>query len=69
MGLICLSLNLLRDIRLHLREYHYSADAINYFTTGVSIAITVLNLMISGLDPSVAKYIEYQAPEMFGEGL
>lgn len=69
LGLLCLSLNLLRDIKLHLREYHFSADLINHITTGFSIAITALNLMISGLDPTVAKYVEFQAPEMLSQGL
>lgn len=64
MGIVCLSLNLLRDIRLHIEDYHSSALAINYFTTAISVLITILNLLISVLDPSVAKYVEFVTPEI-----
>ena len=55
-GILLLSLNFMRDCKLHLLEYKNSATYINYFTTGVSIAITAINLLISAFDPSLARF-------------
>lgn len=54
----------MRDCRLHLKEYHYSANALNYLTIACSFLITVLNLMISVFDPSVARYAVFEAPDV-----
>lgn len=51
MGILTLSLNLMRDCRLDLPEYHKSANYINYTTTGISFLITGINLLISAFDP------------------
>ncbi|EEB19492.1 Ninjurin-2, putative [Pediculus humanus corporis] len=51
-GILLLSLNFMRDCKLHLLEYKNSATYINYFTTGVIVGI--LFLVIGGLDVSVA---------------
>lgn len=59
MGVLSLSLNLMRDCRLHLIEYHESAIFINYVTTGAAFLITVLNLVISVFDPTVAYYVNF----------
>ncbi|XP_055550259.1 ninjurin-1 isoform X2 [Wyeomyia smithii] len=57
MGVLNLSLSLLRDCRLHLPQYHQSANVINYFVTGAAFLVTMLNLMISAFDPRVLKYV------------
>ncbi|XP_021707761.1 ninjurin-1 isoform X3 [Aedes aegypti] len=57
MGVLNLSLSLLRDCRLHLPEYHLSANVINYIVTGGAFMVTMLNLMISAFDPMVLKYV------------
>ncbi|XP_029736151.2 ninjurin-1-like isoform X3 [Aedes albopictus] len=57
MGVLNLSLSLLRDCRLHLPEYHQSANVINYIVTGAAFMVTMLNLMISAFDPMVLKYV------------
>ncbi|CAG9133947.1 unnamed protein product [Plutella xylostella] len=46
MGLVLLSLNLLRDCRLHDSRHHASAVFINYGTTGAAAAVTMLNLLV-----------------------
>lgn len=53
MGVLFLSLNLMRDCRLHQQEYRVSALAINYVTLGLSMVVTALNLLISAFDPSL----------------
>lgn len=63
LGIICLSLNLLRDCRLHLPSYHFSANMINYISTGCSFAVTGLNLMISAFDPTIAKYANFNVEQ------
>lgn len=55
-GFLSLSFSLLRDCRLHLVEYHNSANIINYIRTGIAFVITVLNLLISAFDSSIFKY-------------
>ena len=58
MGVLCLSLNLMRDCRLHLQEYHMSAVIINYVTMGFSVAVTTLNLLISAFDPGLGRILD-----------
>ncbi|XP_065166761.1 ninjurin-2-like isoform X4 [Atheta coriaria] len=65
-GLLSLSLNLLRDCRLHLEDFHASAVCLNYFTMFCAFAITVLNLLISCFDPTIAKYAVFEPPSIEG---
>lgn len=58
MGVMFLSLNLMRDCRLHLHEYNMSALVINYFTLGSSVAVSALNLLISAFDPGLGRMLE-----------
>jgi len=58
MGILCLSLNLLRDCRLHLHEYHTSAVIINYVNVGFSVVVSTLNLLISALDPGLGRILD-----------
>ncbi|XP_037962319.2 ninjurin-1 isoform X3 [Plutella xylostella] len=58
MGLVLLSLNLLRDCRLHDSRHHASAVFINYGTTGAAAAVTMLNVLISAFDSNLAAYLE-----------
>ncbi|XP_037032749.1 ninjurin-1 isoform X3 [Bradysia coprophila] len=55
-GFLSLSFSLMRDCRLHLVEYHNSADIINYIRTGLAFIITFLNLLVSAFDSSIFKY-------------
>lgn len=55
-GFLSLSFSLMRDCRLHLVEYHNSADIINYIRTGLAFVITFLNLLVSAFDSSIFKY-------------
>jgi hypothetical protein len=58
MGMLCLSLNLLRDCRLHRHEYHLSAVVINYVSTGFSVVVSTLNLLISAFDPGLGRILD-----------
>jgi hypothetical protein len=58
MGALFLSLNLMRDCRLHLHEYHMSAVVINYVTMGFSVVVSTLNLLISAFDPGLGRMVE-----------
>jgi hypothetical protein len=58
MGALFLSLNLMRDCRLHLHEYHTSALVINYVTMGFSVVVSTLNLLISAFDPGLGRMME-----------
>ncbi|KAL5276460.1 hypothetical protein ACFFRR_001968 [Megaselia abdita] len=49
-GILSLSLSLMRDCRLHLKEYQMSANIINNIRTGMAIFTTMLNLFISAFD-------------------
>lgn len=49
-GILSLSLSLMRDCRLHLKEYQTSANIINNIRTGMAIITTMLNLFISAFD-------------------
>lgn len=49
-----LTCTLMRDRRLHLREYHWSAHLLNSLGTVLALLISLLNLFISALDPSAA---------------
>ncbi|XP_055642869.1 ninjurin-1 isoform X2 [Toxorhynchites rutilus septentrionalis] len=57
MGVLNLTLSLLHDCRLHLPQYHRSANAINYIVTGVAFLVAMINLLISAFDPKVLKYV------------
>lgn len=63
-GVLCLTLHLLRDCRLHIESYHVSANFLNHLTTIFAFAITVLNLIISCFDPSIAKYAVFEPPDL-----
>jgi hypothetical protein len=58
MGILCLTLNLMRDCRLHLHEYHVSAVIINYVTMGFSVVVSTLNLLISAFDPGLGRILD-----------
>lgn len=58
MGLVLLSLNLLRDCRFHLPRHRSSALSINYFTTAVAFVVTMLNVLVAAFDSSLASYLE-----------
>ncbi|XP_014242518.1 ninjurin-1 isoform X1 [Cimex lectularius] len=57
MGVLFLSLNLMRDCRLHLIEYKYSAMVINHLALAGSFVVTALNLLISAFDPSLGRLV------------
>lgn len=61
MGVLNLTLRLLRDCRLHLTEYHRSADAMNHIATTAAIFVTLINLLISAFDPTAAKTFHHAA--------
>jgi hypothetical protein len=42
---------MMRDCRLHLTEYRFSALALNYINLGSVFAITVLNILVAAFDP------------------
>ncbi|KYB26754.1 Ninjurin-1-like Protein [Tribolium castaneum] len=63
-GLLCLTLHLMRDCRLHLADYHFSANFLNYITTIFAFVITVLNLLISCFDPTIANYAVFDPPAL-----
>uniref|UniRef100_A0A182T0B6 Ninjurin-2 n=1 Tax=Anopheles maculatus TaxID=74869 RepID=A0A182T0B6_9DIPT len=42
MGVLNLSLSLMRDCRLHLPEYHRSANVINYIVTGAAVLVAMM---------------------------
>lgn len=54
LGVLFLSLNVLRDCRLHRAEYKRSAELINYCGVGGCVLVTAINLLASGLDPGIA---------------
>ena len=51
-GVLSLTLNLLRDCRMEQEEYRISALAINYFSLGCVSAISVINILIAAFDPT-----------------
>ncbi|XP_068620550.1 ninjurin-2-like [Battus philenor] len=61
MGFVLLTLNLLRDCRFHEPRHRSSALTINYATTGVAFIVTVLNVLVSAFDSSLARYLEFDA--------
>ncbi|XP_069685563.1 ninjurin-2-like isoform X3 [Periplaneta americana] len=58
MGVLFLSLNLMRDCRLHMHEYKTSALVINYATMGFSVVVSALNLLISAFDPGLGRMVD-----------
>ncbi|KAK3918635.1 Ninjurin-1 [Frankliniella fusca] len=54
LGVLFLSLNVMRDCRLHREEYKRSAEFINYCGVGGCVLVTAINLLASGLDPGLA---------------
>ncbi|KAI8419883.1 hypothetical protein MSG28_008509 [Choristoneura fumiferana] len=58
MGLVLLSLNLLRDCRFHEPRHRASALNVNYATTACAFVVTVLNVLVSAFDSSLARYLE-----------
>lgn len=55
---------MLRDCRLHLESYHSTANLFNITTTILAFVITVLNLLISCFDPTIAKYAVFEPPDV-----
>ncbi|XP_071530045.1 ninjurin-2-like isoform X2 [Panulirus ornatus] len=47
-GVLSLSLSMMRDCRLHLETYHRSANIIGYINLGSVFVITALNVIING---------------------
>ncbi|XP_019758171.1 ninjurin-1 isoform X6 [Dendroctonus ponderosae] len=68
-GILCLSLHLLSDCRLHLKSYHSMAFYLNYTTTVFSFVITALNLIVSCFDPTVARYAIFEPPDVSSLGV
>ncbi|XP_045777578.1 ninjurin-2 isoform X3 [Maniola jurtina] len=58
MGLVLLTLNLLRDCKFHEPQHRTSALNINYGTTATAFLVTVLNILVSAFDSSLARYLE-----------
>ncbi|XP_053614303.1 ninjurin-2 isoform X3 [Plodia interpunctella] len=58
MGFVLLTLNLLRDCRFHQPRHRSSALNINYATTASAFVVTVLNVLVSAFDSSLARYLE-----------
>lgn len=56
MGLLFLSLNMLRDLRLHLIEYKYSANLLNHIELACAFAVTTLNIVIGAFDPGLGSF-------------
>ncbi|GBP68608.1 Ninjurin-1 [Eumeta japonica] len=54
LGAVLMTLNLLRDCRLHDPRHHYEAIAINRGVTCTAFIITVLNVLVSAFDSSLA---------------
>lgn len=50
-GVLSLSLNMMRDCRLHLIEYRCSAVALNYFNLASVFVITTLNILVMAFNP------------------
>ncbi|KPJ10477.1 Ninjurin-1 [Papilio machaon] len=61
MGLVLLTLNLLRDCRFQQPRHRNSALNINYLTTATAFVVTVLNVLVSAFDSSLARYLEFDA--------
>ncbi|KAK7600905.1 hypothetical protein V9T40_008346 [Parthenolecanium corni] len=59
MGLLFLSLNMLRDLRLHLVEYKKSANLLNHIELACAFIVTTLNIIIGGFDPGLGS-LSYQ---------
>lgn len=55
-GFLSLTCSLMRDCRMHLSEYHNSANIINYIRTALAFVIIVMNLLISTFDSSPFRY-------------
>ena len=51
-GVLSLTLNMLRDCRLDKEEYRLSALIINYFSLACVSVISVLNIIIAAFDPN-----------------
>ncbi|XP_028041597.1 ninjurin-2 isoform X6 [Bombyx mandarina] len=49
----------LQDCRFHLPRHRASALSINYGTTATAFVVTVLNVLVSAFDSSLAKYLEF----------
>ncbi|XP_013107119.1 ninjurin-1 isoform X3 [Stomoxys calcitrans] len=49
-GILSLSLSLMRDCRMHLPQFHESANFINHIRTGFAFIVTMINLFISAFD-------------------
>lgn len=58
-----LTLNLMRDLRLHLIEYKYSANLLNSIELGCCFSVTALNLVISAFDPGLGQ-IAFQKQDL-----
>lgn len=57
MGVLFLSLNLMRDCHFHLIEYKSSALFINHAAMAMSFGVTAINLLISAFDPTLGRFL------------
>lgn len=62
--MLFLSLNMMRDCRLHQKEYKRSAEIINYVGVGGCVLVTTINLLASGLDPGLASLGAHPGPDI-----
>ena len=51
MGVLSLSLNMMRDCRIDQHDYRISALAINYFSLATVFVVSVINIVIAAFDP------------------
>lgn len=56
MGLLFVSLNMLRDLHLHQIEYKTSAHLLNHIELGCAFIVTTLNILIGAFDPDLKRY-------------
>ncbi|XP_060528948.1 ninjurin-1-like isoform X3 [Cylas formicarius] len=63
-GLMLLSLHLLNDWKLNWENIHSTTEFVNYLTTLFAFVITVLNLIISCFDPTIARYAIFEPPDL-----
>lgn len=64
--MLFLSLNLLRDCRLHREEYNRSAVVMSYVGMSGCVLVTAINLLASGLDPGLASLAARPVPDIHG---
>lgn len=65
MGILFLSLNMLRDLRLHLIEYKYSANLMNHIELACCFVITTLNIIVGAFDPGLGSLMLQKSSKEF----